>query len=83
MKFLIPIILIPFFFSCHDNCSVGDTRCNGQVVEECYSDKDWVFVEDCDAVDPGIWTCCDVAFVYDDAEVTACLPEGECDGGVE
>jgi predicted acyltransferase (DUF342 family) len=83
MKFLIPFVFLPFVFvACHDKCSVGDTRCAKNVVEECYSDKDWVFVEDCSDVGPGEWVCCDPAFVYDDEEVTGCVPAGECDGGI-
>jgi hypothetical protein len=66
--------------ACHDGCDPEDTRCAGARVEVCASDGDWALVEDCAAVGPGAWACCEVALVWEGAETAGCVPVGECEG---
>lgn len=70
--------------SCHDGCKKYETKCAGDLVKECWSDNDWEVVEDCSDVGPGVWECCEEAFLLDSDWVTACVPENTCgeDSGI-
>jgi hypothetical protein len=54
------------------DCRPSETRCSDDAVEICDGDGRWTEAQDCLAVLPGSWACCEL-----DAGAE-CAPEEEC-----
>jgi hypothetical protein len=72
---MIKYILMALFISgCTINeCEVADVRCDGNILQVCGSENEWLSTMDCGSIEPANlnWTCC--------LKQEACVPKGECE----
>lgn len=84
MKYFICLLCL-LFLCCHDNCTPESTRCSGDTVQMCNSEKDWYDVIDCTTISPDLWECCISAVGYETEILAGCvlLDTCEIDGGTD
>jgi hypothetical protein len=78
MKKLLIVVGVVALWGCGTTCpKVKATRCNGQIVETCGSNKKWQRALDCSQVKPikpgapTVWTCGEVEGAH------KCVPGGD------
>ena len=77
--YLLIIVSMLVFVACDDGCKMNKERCNGDVLEICSEENDWVTIYDCsdwedaESGEPSGFVCCKVEDLLD------CWLQEECD----